>query len=475
MKFLKKKDFDTVKEVSQTSGLEKTLGPVDLILLGLGAIVGTGVFALTGMVAAQYSGPAITLSYMIAGITCIFVALAYTELATMLPTSGSVYTYTYVALGEVFAWIMGSVIIIELGFGAATVASSWSSYTQRILKSAGIDLPDALSKVPAHGGIIDLPAFLIVAFVWFVLYLGTKESKKLNRILVLVKMTAIFIFIVVAAPSFDAANWENFMPYGFDDVLVGSSILFFAFTGFGVIASTAEECKNPKRDLTIGIIGSLIISTLLYVIVAGIVTGIVPFTELNNAEPLAHALFVNGNKIGPVIVATGAVFGMTTVIMMNLYGQSRIFYVMSRDGLLPKFMSKLHPKYDSPYITLLIFAGISACLGAFCPIKVLGQLSSMGSLIDYIVVVLIVIIFRFKLPNAERPFKCPIVYIIAPATLIALTILLFKQILGKNGELLITGKILICWFVIVFILYVIRMAFIKRTDNIDSIVPDKSH
>jgi APA family basic amino acid/polyamine antiporter len=462
MNFLKKKDFNHVKEVSGTSGLEKTLGPIDLILLGLGGIIGTGVFALTGLVAAQYAGPAVTLSYAIAGCTCIFVALAYTELATMLPTSGSVYTYTYVAFGEVFAWVMGSVLIIELGFASSAVAASWSSYTQRILTSAGIELPKAISKVPEHGGIIDLPAVLIVAFVCFVLYLGTKESKRLNTILVFVKITTIFIFILVAAPNFDATNWENFTPYGFDNVLVGSSILFFAFTGFGTLASTAEECKNPKRDLTIGIIGSLLVSTILYVIVGALATGIVPFTELNNSEPLAHALSLNGSKLGPVIVATGAVFGMTTVIMMNIYGQSRIFYVMSRDGLLPKFMSKLHPKYDSPYIALLIFGGMAAILAGFCPMQVLGQLSSMAALIDYMAVILIVMLFRFKLPKVERPFRCPVVFIIAPIAFTALTILLFKQILGKDWELLLTGKIIIYWFIGAFILYVVRVMFFKK-------------
>lgn len=465
MNFFKKKSFESVKESGSTSGLNKTLTAFDLILLGLGGIVGTGVFALTGVTAAEHSGPAVTISYAIAGFVCIFVALAYTELATMLPTSGSIYTYSYVAFGEVIAWLVGGIILIEFGIAASAVAGSWSSYIQVLMKSAGYVMPDILAKTPFEGGMINLPAFLIIIFVGSLLYFGTKESKKINNILVLVKMLAISIFVIFAAPHFDIANWENFIPYGFDDVLIGSSILFFAFTGFGTLASAAEECKNPKKDLTIGIIGSLVLSTIVYIIVAAVLTGMVPFTELNSAEALANALSMKGSKIGSILVATGAVAGMTTVIMVNIYGQSRIFYVISRDGLLPKFLSKVHPKYDSPYMSIIFFTLMIAILGAFVPFNLLAKLSSMAALADYILVAIIVMIFRFTQKNAERSFRCPLVFIVAPFALCSSVFLLLKQVFDINGKMLVTGQLFISWFAIVLVLYFVRALFVQRKDG----------
>jgi basic amino acid/polyamine antiporter, APA family len=467
MSFLKKKSFDAVKTAGSTSGLNRTMNALDLIMLGLGGIVGTGVFALTGLIASQYAGPAVTLSYAIAGFTCIFVALVYTELATMLPTSGSIYTYSYVAFGEVFAWLVGSLVIVELGFASSAVAGSWSAYVQGVLASADMELPISLSKTPFEGGIINLPALLIVTFVGIMLYRGTRESKQLNNILVLIKMIAIFAFIFFAAPHFDATNWENFMPNGISNVLYGSSILFFAFTGFGTLASAAEECKNPKKDLTIGIIGSLLLATIVYILVSGVLTGIVPYYELNNAQPLAYALRQNGSAIGSTIVATGAIAGMTTVIMVNIYGQSRIFYVIARDGLLPKRLAKLHHKYESPYVTIILFATIVALMGALIPYEFLAQLSSMGALTDYMIVGVIVVLFRFKYPKVERPFRCPAIFIVAPFALLSSLYLLFKQIVSADGTMLMTGKIFILWFVIIFILYVMKKALFKTKLEID--------
>lgn len=466
MNFFKKKSFDSVKSSGSTSGLNRTLSALDLILLGLGGIVGTGVFALTGLVASQHSGPAVTLSYAIAGFICIFVALVYTELATMLPTSGSIYTYSYVAFGEVFAWLAGSLVIVELGFAASAVAGSWSAYIQGIFASTGFVLPLAISKSPFEGGVINLPALLIVLFIGFMLYLGTKESKRLNKILVFVKILAIALFVFFAAPHFEASNWSNFMPHGINDVMYGTSILFFAFSGFGTLASAAEECKNPERDLKIGIIGSLVLVTIVYIIVAGALTGIVPYYELNNAQPMAYALRVNGKEIGSTIVATGAVAGMTTVIMINIYGQSRIFYVIARDGLLPKPLARLHHKYGSPYIIIVIFSAIIALMGALIPYGVLAQLSSMGALTDYIIVGIIVILFRFKYSNMERPFRCPAIFIAAPIALLSSLYLLFKQIIGKNNEILLTGKVFILWFVIMLILYILKSTLSKTKRDV---------
>lgn len=465
MSFFKKKSFESVKEIGSSSGLSKTLGAFDLILLGLGAMIGTGVFVVTGIIAAKYSGPAVMVSYAIAGITCIFVALVYTELAAMLPTSGSIYTYSYVAFGEVFAWMIGSVIILELGVAAGIVAAGWSGYVQGILAAGGVNLPKELTTVPTNGGIINLPAFLISVFIGFILYLGTKDSKRLNAILVFIKMAAIFVFVLAAAPHFDATNWSNFMPFGFSNVLVGASILFLAFTGFGTIATAAEECKNPKRDIMIGIIGSLVLTTIVYVTMAGLVTGIAPFDQLNNDQPLAYALTINNSKIGSAIVATGAVCGMMTVLMMNIYGTSRIFYAIARDGLLPKSFAKLHPKYDSPYITIIIFASLAAILGGFCSTELLTQLTSMGALIDYITVTIIVVLFRIRLPDAQRPFKCPLVFIIVPFILIACAYLLFIQIYDGEFNLLTVGRALIYWFITIFVLYIVRSFFMKKEQN----------
>jgi len=463
MSFFRKKSFDSIKESVGDSGLAKTLTAFDLILFGLGAIIGTGVFVFTGLVAAKHSGPAVTLSYAIAGLTCVFVALAYTELAAMLPTSGSVYSYSYVAFGEMLAWLMGGVLVVELCFAAAAVSAGWSAYVQGLFESGGIKLPSYLANVSSQGGFINLPATLVTLIVGVILYQGTKDSKKLNAILVFIKMIAVSAFIIAAAPHFDIKHWENYMPYGFDDVLVGSSILFFAFTGFGSLASCAEECKNPKKDLMIGIIGSLVLSTVVYVVMGGLVTGIVPFTELNNAQPLAKALALNGSHIGSFIVATGAICGMTTVIMMNIYAQSRIFYVMARDGLLPRHFTKIHPKHDSPHVTIVVFTVITSILAGFFPYDILGQLASMGALLDYIAVSIIVMLFRVKYPEAPRSFRCPALFIVAPVSLVACIYLLSKQVIDREGTLLITGKILGFWFIAMFLLYLVRKPSIKTT------------
>jgi len=463
MSFFKKKSFESIQNPSK-SQLNKNLTAFDVILLGLGSIVGTGVFVLTGFVSSQYAGPAIIISYAIAGFACIFIALAYTELVSMLPTSGSIYSYSYVVFGEVVAWLVSSIIIIELSFAASAVSISWSAYVQGILESAGMALPSMIVNSPAEGGIINLPALFIVCLIGFMLYRGTQESKRINNVLVIIKLIAIFLFIFFAAPHFDITNWKVFIPYGVDDVLYGSSILFFAYTGFGTLATAAEECKEPKKSLTIGIIGSLVIAIIIYLLVSVTLTGIVHYTELNNSQPLAYALKQNGNSLGSALVATGAVAGMTTVILVNIYGQSRIFYVIARDGLLPKPLMKLHDKYHSPYITILIFTLIVGLMGAFLPCNILAQLSSMGALTDYIIVTIIVLIFRIKKPDIERPFKCPAIFLIVPVALVSATYLLFKQIIGKNGELLFTGKVFISWFIIVFILYTVQY-YIRRVKN----------
>ena len=458
----KRKSFESVKEESNRSQLQKTLSGFDLVLLGLGAIIGTGVFTLTGLVAAQYSGPAVTISYLLAGVICIFVALGYTEIATTLPTSGSIYTYSYVLFGEIIAWLVGCTVVMELCCACSVVAGGWSAYFQGILNVAGYNLPEAWGKTVFEGGIINLPACGIVIAVGSMLYFGTKDSKKLNTILVFVKIAVLFLFMVLIAPSFDATiNWVDFMPYGFDGVLFGTTVLFFSFKGFAILATTAEECKNPKKDLVVGILGSLTLCTVLYMIVGALLTGVVSYKVLNNAQPLAYVLQVHGYNIGSTLVATGGIAGMTTVIMMNIYGLSRICYVVARDGLLPKYMVKIHPKYGTPYIAIAMFTIIIAIMAAFLPYFVLAKLASMAALIDYSVAVLAAILLRVYLPNIERSFKCPLLFVLGPITLVALLVLLFREVIDKDGSLLLNGRIMICWFLLMLLVYISRKLVLR--------------
>jgi APA family basic amino acid/polyamine antiporter len=463
MRIFKKLTIESViADTKKNTGLEKTLTGFDLILLGLGFIVGTGVFALTGIVAAEHSGPAVVMSYGIAGVTCIFVALAYAELAVMMPTSGSIYSYSYVAFGELAAWLICGTLVVELGIGAATVAGSWSGYLCAGLKSMGYEIPHHLSAVPAEGGMINLPAILITFIVGIFLHLGTKDSKTLNNVLVVIKMGAILVFAIAAAPHFDIENIKDFMPHGFDDVMVGSSILFFAFTGFAGLSATAEECKNPTRDLTIGIIGSLILSTVVYIIIAGLLVGIAHYSELGMRDALAYALTKNGSNIGSAIITTGALAGMTTVLLMQLYTLARILYVASRDGLLSKQFGKIHPRYHSPYFTIWLLVIIVSLITGFAKFKTLAQVSSMSSLVEYIAAMVAVVVLRRRLPDFKRTFKCPAIYIIVPIGLIASVYLLLKQFLDKEGSIAEPGMLMLYWFGALTVLYFIRTAFMKK-------------
>ncbi len=427
------KSLDAIREGARKHSLQKTLGALDLVLLGVGCTIGTGIFVLTGIAAAQHAGPAITLSYLLAGIACMFAALAYTELAAMVPVAGSAYTYSYASMGEIVAWMVGWGLILEYAVGASTVAAGWSGYMVGILKEGGIMLPDALTKVPSEGGIMNLPAICISLFIGFLLMMGTKKSVILNRILVGVKLGAIFLFLTVAAPHFDAAaNWSNFFPFGWGGVAVGAATIFFAYVGFDAVATAAEECKNPNRDLPIGIIGGLVICTALYIAVAAMLTGIVPFDQLNNAEPLAYALRANGSNIGSALVATGAIAGMTTVLLVLMYGQSRIFFVMSRDKMIPDFFSTLHPRLKTPYLSCGLVGMAVALVSGFTPIKTMGHMTSMGTLFAFIVVSLGVIILRVKRPDIERPFRCPAVMFVAPMAILSCSALLIS-LLHETG------------------------------------------
>lgn len=424
---------DAQKDINKTS-LKKNLRAMDLVLLGLGGIIGTGIFVLTGLAAARYAGPSITLSFVLGGIASIFTALAYVELASMLPVAGSAFTYVYVTMGEAMASVVGWAALMVFTYGAAAVASGWSGYMVGILNGFGVHLPEALTKIPSEGGVINLPAVFIVVFLTLFLIRGMNDTTRLNGLLVGVKLGAILIFIVASIPHINPVNWEVFIPNGFSGVAIGAGFVFMAYTGFDTLATAAEECENPNRDLPIGIIGSLLGSIILYVIVAGVLTSIVPFPSLNNSEPMASALRAHGIHMGAKLVATGAVAAMTTVILTQIYGQSRILMVMARDGLVPKCFARINKKYATPHVGLLVTGLVIVLITGFAPVATLGQLSSMATLIVFSLVSVGVMILRYKMPNEKRTFVCPAVYWVASISA-GLCLFLFCNLLTENWKL----------------------------------------
>lgn len=419
MGVLRTKSIGLLRENAEKNGLRKSLGATDLILLGIGCIIGTGIFVLTGVAAAKYAGPGIMLSFVLSGLACAFAALAYAELAAIVPLAGSAYTYTYAALGEIIAWIVGWNLILEYSVGSSAVAAGWSGYVVGLLKSGGIELPKAFTAVPADGGIVNLPAMIIALFLSVLLVRGTKESATLNKVLVVIKLVAVFIFLFLAGPKVNPANWTPLMPYGFSGVAAGAAIIFFAYIGFDAVATAAEECRNPNRDLPIGIIGSLVVCTILYIAVAGVLTGVVPYQDLNNAEPVAYALRAIGYNFGSALVGTGAICGITTVLLVLMYGQTRIFFAMSRDGLIPASICKVHPKYGTPHI-ITIVAGIAvALISGFTPIGIIAELTNIGTLFAFVVVAIGVFALRYTRPDLPRPFRCPAVPIVAPLAVLS--------------------------------------------------------
>jgi APA family basic amino acid/polyamine antiporter len=397
-----------------TKALKRTLSALDLTLLGIGAIIGTGIFVLTGTAAANQAGPAIVLSYTIAGLACGFAALCYAEFAAMIPISGSAYTYAYATLGEIFAWMIGWDLILEYAVGSMTVAVGWSGYFQRILAGFGYHLPAWMSAAPdpAAGSLANVPAMIIVLGIMVLLIVGVRESARFNAAMVAVKLAAVAFFILIGFTYVKPENWSPFMPYGFSGVMTGAAVVFFAYIGFDAVSTTAEEAKNPSRDLPIGIIASLIICTLLYLIVAGILTGIVPVVQYKadmqflNA-PVGYALAVINKDWAAGLVSAGAVAGITSVLLVMLMSQPRIFFAMSRDQLLPAGVSRVHPRFRTPYITTIITCVIVATVAGFVPITVLGEMTSIGTLFAFVVVSLAVIVLRIRRPDARRPFRVP--------------------------------------------------------------------
>ncbi len=402
------RDIIAASEV-EGAGLKRTLTALDLTALGIGCIVGAGIFVLTGVAAAQHAGPAIIVSFIVSGLACAFSAFAYAEFASMIPAAGSAYSYAYATLGEIFAWIIGWDLVLEYSVGASAVAVGWSGYFTNILEGLGIHLPAALTAAPgtAPGALVNLPAMAIVAATSYVLVVGIQESSSLNKIVVAVKIAVILFFIAVGAFWVKPANWHPFAPFGWQGVMTGAAIVFFAYIGFDAVSTTAEEARDPARDLPIGIIASLIVCTLLYVIVAAVLTGIVPYRLLDSPAPMALALKSIGQGRSAALVSVGAVSGLTSVLLVMLLGQSRVFYAMARDNLLWPQIAAVHPRYRTPYLTTIFTGSAVALSSGLLPIGTLAELCNIGTLFAFVLVSAGVLVLRRTRPDRPRPFRCP--------------------------------------------------------------------
>lgn len=407
------------------TGLRQCLSAFDLTLLGIGAIIGTGIFVLTGVAAATQAGPAVVLAFIIAGGACAFAALAYSELASSVGGCGSAYGYSYAAFGELIAWMIGWDLILEYGVAVAAVANGWSGYFNNALTAIGLPLPEALTKGPwavdsvthlPDGGIVNLPAVLIILILMWMLIIGVKESARLNAGMVFVKLLAIGIFIAVAAFHVQPENWTPFMPFGWFDhtpegktigVLAAASLVFFAYVGFDAVSTAVEEAKNPQRDVPIGILASLIFCTVIYIVVSGLLTGILPYPELNVSSPVAHALQQIGVTWASALVATGVIAGLTTVMLVLYYGLTRIILAMSRDGLMPPFFARVDDKTHTPVRTTVLCGVIMAVMAGFVPLGALAELVNIGTLTAFVLVCVGVIVLRITHPDMPRPFKMP--------------------------------------------------------------------
>ena len=449
--------------------LKRSLGPVNLVTLGIGAIVGAGIFVLTGHAAAANAGPALALSFILAGITCAFAGLCYAEFASIIPIAGSAYTYGYATLGEFVAWIIGWDLVLEYAFGAATVASGWSGYLLSLLEQLHLTPSPALARFTTtlgntiylyHGkwqpleamapgtdvsglvhvtGVANLIAFVAIVLVTAVLVIGIKESANLNSAIVFVKLAIVGVFVVLGADfllhhrQLLAHNWHPFIPrnegpgkYGLSGIAAGAASVFFAYIGFDAVSTAAQEAKNPKRDMPIGILGSLVFCTLLYIVVSLVLTGLVNYRELNVAEPVAVGIDVTGITWGSILVKVGAVFGLGTVMLVMLLGQSRVFFSMSKDGLLPKWASAIHPRFRTPWISNIVVGTIVAFLPALLPIGKLSELVNMGTLLAFAIVSAGVWILRVRQPELARPFKTPLVPLVPILGIVSAFYLMFQ-------------------------------------------------
>ncbi len=424
--FFRTKNIKEIEKTVPNTNLARTLTTFDLVLMGIGVIMGTGIFVFTGIGAAKYAGPGIIVSFVLSGLTCAFSGLAYAELSSMVTLTGSVYTYAYATLGELVAWTVGWALIVEYSFAAATVAAGWSQYIIGLINNTtlGAKIPLFLQKVPAENGLINLTAVFLVILLCAILYIGTKASARFNKFLVFLKLSTIIIFIIFAAPHVNPKNWNPFFPFGLKGVLSGASIAFFAYIGFDVLANSAEECKDPVKSIPRAIFFSLLIVTILYIIVTAIMTGVVPYYKLT-AAPVNVVLSSIGYNFGKTLLGYAIIFGLTTVVLLMLYSQIRLFLAMSRDGLLPRFLGKIHSQFKTPHILTFITCIFVSLLVGFIKLELLAELVNTGTLFAFIVASIGVAFLRITKPDIPRPFKCPIPYIIMPLSIILCLILMF--------------------------------------------------
>ena len=498
MSLFTRKSIDELQADASSEGahtLKRTLGPGNLVALGIGAIIGTGIFVLTGSAAAQYAGPAIVLAFIVAGIGCAFAGLCYAEFAAMIPIAGSAYTYGYATLGELVAWIIGWDLILEYLFGAATVAVGWSGYVVSFLRDLGIHIPPQWSNAPGldlvqlpgsnswvtvtdqltqqlttqginiatlpHAtGVFNLVAAVAIALVTILLVIGIKESARFNNIIVVIKLAVVIMFILAGGyflfrnPDRVAENWSPFIPpregdwghFGVGGILRAAGVIFFAYIGFDAVSTTAQEAKNPQRDMPIGILGSLLVCTVLYVLVSGILTALVPYSQLNVAEPIAVGIEATGYTMLTDLIKIGAIAGLSSVMLVMLLAQPRIFYTMSKDGLLPPMFSKLHPRFRTPHVSTILTGVVCALVAGALPISLLGELVSIGTLLAFVIVCGGVWYLRVKEPNRPRPFKTPLV----PLVPILGILICFAMMAGLPGD---TWLRLIVWLAIGLAIY----------------------
>jgi APA family basic amino acid/polyamine antiporter len=394
----------------EAGGLRRVLGAFDLTLLGIGAIIGAGIFVLTG-VGASYAGPGLILSFVMAGFACAMAALCYAEFAAMIPIAGSAYSYSYATMGELIGWIIGWDLVLEYAVASAAVASGWSHYLSVILAGIGIRLPHSLIYAPgtAPGAIVNLPALLIVLLVSAVLYVGVRESARVNSVIVAIKLFAVLLVVVVGSFFVRPSNWSPFLPLGWGGVLRGAAYIFFAYIGFDAVSTAAEEVIEPNRALPIGILASLGICTVLYIAVAAVLTGMVPTSKIDVGAPLAAAFVTRGLNFAAGVISVGAVAGLTSVLLVLLLGQSRIFYAISRDGLLPPAFSRVHPRFKTPSIPTVVTGVAVALTAGLLPIKMIAELTNIGTLFAFVLVCLGVWILRNVEPQVARPFRTPFV------------------------------------------------------------------
>ena len=452
-----------LNEMGGEHRLRRVLGPVSLSALGIGAIIGTGIFVLVGQAAHDKTGPALMLSFVVAGMACVFAALCYAEFASMAPVAGSAYTYAYATLGELLAWIIGWDLVLEYTVAAATVAHGWSHYVQDLLGILGIELPRTIQTAPfdynpvsgafeATGALVDLPAMLIATLITFVLIVGIRESARFNAGMVIVKLAIVLFVIAVGAFYVDSANWQPFAPYGFSGIsffgktilgqegkggeplgmLAGASIIFFAYIGFDSVSTHAEEAKNPRRDVPIGIIASLVICTVLYIAVAAVLTGMVPYDQIEIDAPVSKAFERTGLRGAQLLISIGAITGITSVLLVMMLSQPRVLLAMARDGLLPpSFFGAVHPRYKTPWKSTIL-TGVCVCvMGGLLPLRVLAELVNIGTLLAFVIVCAAVLIMRRTNPDAERPFRAPLVPLV-PLLGIAFCLLLMFSLPPEN-------------------------------------------